>query len=71
MDGVFDQFAKFERTKAAERTRRGRLRRAREGKVVPSRRPNFGFRYSSTCDKYLVDDEVMRIVECILYTVGV
>ena len=31
-DGIFDQFAKFERAKTAERTRRGRLRRAREGR---------------------------------------
>src|SRR5918911_1062208 len=34
MDGVFDQFAKFERAKTAERTRRGGLRNGREGKVV-------------------------------------
>jgi site-specific DNA recombinase len=36
MDGVFDQFAKFERAKVAERTRRGKLRKAREGKIVAS-----------------------------------
>jgi DNA invertase Pin-like site-specific DNA recombinase len=30
MDGVFDQFAKFERAKTAERTRRGKLRKAKE-----------------------------------------
>jgi hypothetical protein len=34
MDGVFDQFAKFERAKTAERTRRGKLRKAREGRVI-------------------------------------
>src|ERR671920_2323879 len=33
-DGILDQLAKFERAKTAERTRRGRLRKAREGKVV-------------------------------------
>ena len=32
-EGILDQLAKFERAKTAERTRRGRLRKAREGKV--------------------------------------
>ncbi len=31
-EGILDQLAKFERAKTAERTRRGRLRKAREGK---------------------------------------
>src|SRR5829696_6907029 len=43
MDGVFDQFAKFERAKTAERTRRGKLRKAREGKIVRSSRAHYGF----------------------------
>jgi len=33
-DGILDQLAKFERAKTAERTRRGRLRKARQGKIV-------------------------------------
>ena len=70
-DGILDQIAKYERAKIAERTRRGRLRRAREGKVVPSSRPNFGFRYNSTRDNYVVDEKEMRIVERIFYMVGV
>src|ERR671917_1385886 len=40
MDGVFDQFAKFERAKTAERTRRGLLRKAREGKLLAGHIPN-------------------------------
>jgi site-specific DNA recombinase len=32
-DGILDQLAKFERAKTAERSRRGKLRKAREGKV--------------------------------------
>jgi site-specific DNA recombinase len=31
-DGILDQLAKFERAKTAERTRRGRLKKAREGR---------------------------------------
>ncbi len=32
MDGVFDQFAKFERAKLSERSRRGKVRKAREAR---------------------------------------
>jgi site-specific DNA recombinase len=38
-DGILDQLAKFERAKTAERTRRGRLRKAREGKSWPGALP--------------------------------
>src|ERR687885_1750197 len=34
-DGILDQLAKFERAKTAERTRRGRLQRARQGNIIP------------------------------------
>src|SRR5215203_7152835 len=33
-DGILDQLAKYERAKIAERTRRGRMRKAQEGKIV-------------------------------------
>src|ERR687889_805739 len=33
-DGILDQLAKFERAKTAERSRRGKLQKARQGKVV-------------------------------------
>ena len=33
-DGILDQLAKYERAKTAERTRRGKLRKAREGNIV-------------------------------------
>ena len=41
-NGILDQIGKYERAKTAERTRRGKLRRAREGKMIPVNRPNFG-----------------------------
>src|ERR687893_1055027 len=44
-DGILDQLAKYERAKTAERTRRGKLKRAREGKIVPTHTPDYGFRY--------------------------
>jgi site-specific DNA recombinase len=58
-DGILDQIAKFEGAKIAERTRRGRLRRAREGKIIPGRMPNNGFRYDATGDSYEVDETTM------------
>jgi site-specific DNA recombinase len=33
-DGILDQLGKFERAKTAERSRRGKLRKAREGKII-------------------------------------
>src|SRR5215212_7737361 len=37
-DGILDQLAKYERAKIAERSRRGKLRKAREGRLIPSPR---------------------------------
>lgn len=61
-DGILDQLAKFERAKTAERTRRGKPRRAREGKVIPARHPNYGFRYNAERTNYVVDEVTMPIV---------
>src|SRR3954447_26798025 len=52
-DGILDQLAKYERAKIAERTRRGMLRKAREGRVVVAR-PAFGFRYNEARDALIV-----------------
>src|SRR5215208_3284520 len=41
-DGILDQLAKFERAKTAERSRRGKLRKAREGKMLRTSRPDYG-----------------------------
>jgi len=71
MRGIQDQFAEYERAKTTERSRRGKLRRAREGKVIPNNCPNYGFRYNATRDNYLVDTEQMRIVKRTFYLVGV
>jgi site-specific DNA recombinase len=71
MDGVFDQFAKFERAKTAERTRRGRLQRARKGKIVPTRVPDYGFKYDATRDGYIVDEDEIQVVQRIFRMVGI
>jgi site-specific DNA recombinase len=65
-DGIMDQIARFERLKTAERTRRGKLQRAREGKIVPTRLPNYGFRFNNDRTNYLVDGERMGVVRRVM-----
>src|ERR687894_497957 len=53
-DGILDQLAKFERAKTAERTRRGRLKKAREGKLLRNARAHYGFKHHETGESYVV-----------------
>jgi site-specific DNA recombinase len=69
-DGILDQLGKFERAKTAERSRRGKLRKAREGKVIAIHTPNYGFRYNAARDGYEVDEDAMRVVRRIFRMVG-
>src|SRR3954447_8740145 len=69
-DGILDQLGKYERAKTAERTRRGKLQKAREGKVLAGHAPPYGFRYNDARDNYLVDEESMRIIARIFRMVG-
>jgi site-specific DNA recombinase len=69
-DGILDQLAKFERAKTAERSRRGKLRMAREGKVIAIHTPNYGFKYNAARDGYEVDEEAMRVVRRIFRMIG-
>src|ERR687895_2501670 len=70
-DGILDQLAKYERAKIAERSRRGKLRRAREGKVVATHTPDYGFEYNEARDNYAVNEAQMRVVRRIFRMVGV
>jgi site-specific DNA recombinase len=56
-NSVFDNFSKYERMMTAERTRRGRARKAEEGKVVGNGSAPFGFYYED--DQYHIDSEKM------------
>jgi site-specific DNA recombinase len=64
-DGILDQLAKYERAKIAERTRRGKLRKAREGKVVTPT-PKYGFRLDEQGDALVVVEPEMRVVKKIM-----
>ncbi len=69
-DGILDQLAKFERAKTAERSRRGKLQKAREGKVIATNKITYGFRYNEARDGLLVREEHMAVVRRIVRMVG-
>src|SRR5215204_4003352 len=58
-DGILDQLGKYERAKIAERSRRGKLQRAREGKIMAGHRVKYGFKLNETRDGLLVDEDKM------------
>jgi site-specific DNA recombinase len=70
-DGILDQIARFERLKIAERSRRGRQRKAREGKVLATHAPRYGFKLNANRDGYEIDVGEMEIVRRIFQMVGV
>jgi site-specific DNA recombinase len=53
-----------------ERSRRGKLRKAREGKVIATYRPTHGFRINAARDGYEVDEEKMAVVRRVFRMVG-
>jgi site-specific DNA recombinase len=69
-DGILDQLGKYERAKIAERSRRGKLRKAREGKVMAGHRVKYGFKLNASRDGLLVDEQKMRHVRRIFRMVG-
>ncbi len=69
-DGILDQLAKFERAKMAERSRRGKIRKAREGKIISSSTPDYGFAFNEDRDNYVVDPERMAVVRRIFEMIG-
>src|SRR5919112_1603423 len=69
-DEILDQWGKYERAKISERSRRGKLQKAREGKVLAGPRPPYGFRYNDARDNYVVVQEKMRVIERIFRMVG-
>jgi len=70
-DGILDQLGKYERAKIAERSRGGKLRKAREGKVMAGHRIKYGFKLNAARDGLQVDEDKMRHVRRIFHMVGV
>ena len=63
MRGIQGQFAEYERAKIVERTRRGKERKAREGRIMRGPKPPYGFRYNATFDALIVHEPEMVVVE--------
>src|ERR671917_1606278 len=61
-DGILDQLAKFERAKTVERTRRGKLKKVRDGKILANNCADYGFRYNAAREGYVVDEGTMPVV---------
>jgi site-specific DNA recombinase len=70
-DGILDQLAKYERAKVAERTRRGKRKKIRQGKILATHTADYGFRFNAARDGYEVDEEKMAVVRRIFRWVGV
>jgi site-specific DNA recombinase len=75
-EGVLDQIAKYERVKMAERSRRGKLHKARQGKVIAGRMAKYGlckygYRFNEARDGLVLDEETMSTVRRIFRMVGV
>ncbi len=60
--GILDQIAQFERAMTTQRTRRGRFQRAREGKVIGSGSPPYGFKYNADRTTFVPDPDTMPTV---------
>jgi site-specific DNA recombinase len=69
-DGFQDDFAEWEREMIRERTIRGKLEKAREGKIVASCRPKYGFAFTPERDALLVNEEQITVVRRIFKMVG-
>jgi site-specific DNA recombinase len=69
--GLLDQIARYERAKIAQRTQRGKIRRAKEGKIVGVTSAMYGFEYNKARDNYVVNEEKMAKVRRIFRMVGV
>ena len=70
-DGILDQLAKYERAKMAERTRRGKRKKVRQGKILATHTADYGFRFNVDRDGYEVDEEKMAVVKSIFRWIGV
>ncbi len=70
-DAMTDTTSGEERRKIAERSKRGKLNKARRGYVIALGQPNFGFLYTQDRKGYTLAPEHMRVVQRVIYMVGV
>jgi site-specific DNA recombinase len=66
-----EHLPRYEWVNIAERTWRGKLRKAREGKIAGGTKPNYGFRFNEARDGYEVDEDAMGVIRRIFHMMGV
>lgn len=59
--------AEYERAKIRERTIRGRLEKARQGRVISSAAAPFGYRFDSATSSLVVDEKEVKVVRLVFY----
>ena len=69
-DAVSDEFADWYREEVAKNTTAGRMQKAREGKLIATHTPIFGFEYTPDREGYVVVPERMAIVEQVIRLVA-
>jgi site-specific DNA recombinase len=63
-------FARFQRTKIKELTRRGKRRRAMDGRIVATTFVDYGFTLSESRDAYVINEETIPILKQIFEMVS-
>jgi site-specific DNA recombinase len=71
LENTLDNFSEFERFMIADRMRRGKRSKAKQGKLIASPQSDYGFRYNETRDGYEVDELKMALVRRVFRMVGV
>src|SRR5918998_3012974 len=71
LENTLDNFSEFERFLIADRMRRGKRSKAKQGKLVASPQSDYEFRYNETRDGYEVDEFRMALVRRVFRMVGV
>src|SRR3712207_4596737 len=69
-DGILDQLAKYERAKVAERTRRGKGKKVRQGQVLPAHTADYGLRFNAARDGHEVGGGKMAFARRIFRGIG-
>lgn len=69
-DAIMDQLARYERAKTAERSRRGKVQKVRQGKIVAGHTANYGFAFNEDRDGYVIREDHMAVVRRIMHMVA-
>jgi site-specific DNA recombinase len=69
-DDIMDALTGIERRKIVERTRAGRMAKARQGKVLIGKHVNYGFRANAERDGYEVDEKTAPVLRRIFAEVA-